>query len=115
MLERTLNIKLLDEIQDSFNQQNVELILSHFTDDCEWLMARGPSEPEGRRCHGKLEIGDVLRVIRMPYFGQIGRVSGLPAELQAVESGAVVRVLEVELDGGERVVVPRANVELIEE
>ena len=62
-----------------------------------------------------LEIGDVLRVIRMPYFGQIGRVSGLPAELQAVESGAVVRVLEVELEGGERVVVPRANVELIEE
>jgi hypothetical protein len=51
----------------------------------------------------------------MPYFGQIGRVSGLPAELQEVESGARVRVLEVEFDGGERVVVPRANVELIEE
>ena len=57
----------------------------------------------------------MLRVIRMPYFGQIGRVSGLPTELQEVESGARVRVLEVEFDGGERVVVPRANVELIEE
>ena len=40
---------------------------------------------------------------------------GLPAELQAVESGAMVRVLEVEFEGGEKVVVPRANVELIEE
>jgi hypothetical protein len=39
----------------------------------------------------------------------------LPAELQAVESGAMVRVLEVEFEGGEKVVVPRANVELIEE
>jgi len=56
----------------------------------------------------------VLRVIRMPYFGRIGRVSGLPTELQKVESGAWVRVLEVEFDEGKRVVVPRANVELIE-
>ncbi|MEE2874683.1 MAG: hypothetical protein VX893_17445 [Candidatus Latescibacterota bacterium] len=74
----------------------------------------GEEEHVGGDSEG-LQVGNVLRVIRMPYFGQIGRVSGLPAELQEVESGAMVRVLEVEFDGGEQVVVPRANVELIEE
>ena len=35
--------------------------MSYFADDCQWLMARGPDIPEGRRCTGKQEIGSVLR------------------------------------------------------
>lgn len=62
-----------------------------------------------------LKAGDLLRVIRVPHFGRIGRVSALPTELQQIESGARVRVLEVEFEDGARAVVPRANVELIEE
>jgi len=58
---RQLTIALLDAIQDAFNRQDVDAILSYFADDCEWLMARGPQAPEGRRCVGKQEIGDVLR------------------------------------------------------
>ncbi len=61
-MAREVTIALLDEIQDGFNRHDVEAILSHFVDDCEWLMARGPNAPEGRRCLGKQEIGDVLRV-----------------------------------------------------
>jgi hypothetical protein len=60
-----------------------------------------------------LEIGTLLRGIREPYFGHIGRVTALPPELQALESEAKVRVLEAEFDG-KRVTIPRANVELIE-
>ena len=52
---------LLDEIQDGFNQHDVDEILSHFTDDGIWLMARGPDAPEGRRLTGKAAIGEVLR------------------------------------------------------
>ncbi len=52
---------LLDAIQDGFNRHDVDAILSHFVADCEWLMARGPNAPEGRRCHGKQEISEVLR------------------------------------------------------
>ena len=52
---------LLDAIQDAFNRQDVDAILGFFAEDCEWLMARGPTAPEGRRCRGKQEIGDVLR------------------------------------------------------
>ena len=59
--------------------------------------------------------GDALRVIRAPHFGRLGRVSELIADLRQIESGAHVRVLEVEFEDGSRTLVPRANVELIEE
>lgn len=62
-----------------------------------------------------IQKGDFLRVIRAPDFGRIGRVSALPAELVEVGSGARVRVLEMEFEDGSRVLVPRANVEVIEE
>ncbi len=59
-MTRAITIDLLDEIQDGFNTHDVAAILSHFAEDCEWLMARGPAAPEGRRCVGKAEIGQVL-------------------------------------------------------
>jgi hypothetical protein len=62
-----------------------------------------------------LDIGSNIRVIREPYFGKLGTVTKLPHEPVEVESGAVVRVLEAQLDDGEAVLVPRANVEIIEE
>jgi hypothetical protein len=71
---------------------------------------------DGQAGHGGgMSEGDPLRVIRAPYFGRIGKVGELIADLQQVESGASVRVLEVEFEDGTRAVVPRANVELIEE
>jgi len=62
---------------------------------------------------GSLEPGTPIRVIREPYFGLLGKVTGLPAQLVTVESGAEVRVLEAKLDDGRDVTVPRANVEII--
>jgi hypothetical protein len=63
---------------------------------------------------GFLEIGTTVRIIRDPYFGQLGEVSSLPPEPQVLGSGSKARVLEVALADGGTVVVPRANVELIE-
>ncbi len=62
---------------------------------------------------GTLDIGTPIRVIREPYFGLLGKVTGLPPQLLTVESGAEVRVLEAKLDDGRDVTVPRANVEII--
>jgi biotin carboxyl carrier protein len=59
--------------------------------------------------------GTPIRIIRQPYFGAIGKVYSLPVELQSLESESKVRVLNVELDNGDVVTVPRANVEIIEE
>lgn len=62
-----------------------------------------------------LTIGTPVRVIREPYFGAIGKVTALPPELQVLKSEARVRVLEVEFGDGSRSIIPRANVELIED
>jgi hypothetical protein len=63
--------------------------------------------------HG-LVVGAPVRCIRAPYFGEIGTVSGLPVELQIMPSETRVRVVEVALAGGDMIVLPRANVEVIE-
>jgi len=62
-----------------------------------------------------LEPGTVIRSIRKPYFGALGKVISLPVELRRLESGSLVRILEAELADGKRVTIPRANVEIIEE
>jgi hypothetical protein len=61
-----------------------------------------------------MQPGMTVRVIAEPYFGAIGTIVSLPAELQEVESESSVRILEVELEDGRKAVVPRANVEIIE-
>ncbi len=63
---------------------------------------------------GILEVGSSVRIIREPYFGQLGRVTELPIELQNLETEARVRVLRVELEDGQETTLPRANVEAIE-
>lgn len=60
------------------------------------------------------EIGDMIRVIRAPYFGKIGKVKSLPVELRQVASETHVRVMEIEFMDGTVVELPRANVEMIE-
>ncbi len=72
-------------------------------------------ETSSRRETGSMEIGSPIRCIRAPYFGRLGVVAALPAELQVLDSEAKVRVLDVKFPDGETVTVPRANVELIEE
>jgi hypothetical protein len=72
------------------------------------------SSEDGAHLEG-LTSGLLVRIIGPPYFGSIGQVTDLPVELQIVETESKVRVLEVELDDGSKVLVPRANVELIEE
>jgi hypothetical protein len=73
------------------------------------------AEAEQQFEEGQLEIGRSLRVIRDPYFGLIGEVSALPTEPHVLGSGSKARVLEVKFPSGEKAIVPRANVELIEE
>ncbi len=60
-----------------------------------------------------LTTGATVRIIREPGFGRLGVVKSLPPEPRAVESEAKVRVVEIELAGGETMIVPRTNVEMI--
>jgi hypothetical protein len=63
-----------------------------------------------------LEIGTTVRIIRQPNFGQLAQITRLPEELVSVESETLVRILEAKLEEtGEKVILPRANVEVIED
>ena len=61
-----------------------------------------------------MEIGDQVRIIRVPYFGKIGKIKALPFAPQKIETEASVRILEVEFPDGSTAVVPRTNIEMIE-
>lgn len=73
------------------------------------------SEELGKQENVGTQTGDPVRCIREPYFGRLGRVKRLIPELQIVQSETKVRVLEVEFADGSCAVVPRANIEMIEE
>jgi hypothetical protein len=63
---------------------------------------------------GVLQVGSFVRLIRDPYFGELGTVSALPVDPQVLGSGSRARVLEVVCGNGKRVIVPRAIVEIID-
>ncbi|MCE9619507.1 MAG: hypothetical protein K8R92_06330 [Planctomycetes bacterium] len=63
---------------------------------------------------GELAPGVWVRIIRDPHFGLLGTVSALPSKPAMLDSGGKARVLEVALERGGTVTVPRANVERIE-
>jgi hypothetical protein len=71
-------------------------------------------EVEDKLESGHLDIGTTVRIIRDPYFGEIGTVIDLPNEPIVIETESKVRVLKVRLMDGREVVIPRANVEIIE-
>jgi hypothetical protein len=60
-----------------------------------------------------LKIGDLVKVLRGPYFGSIGEVKALPKKARWVDSGARLKGAEVELEGEGVVFVPWQNLELI--
>ena len=72
------------------------------------------SESDEEKLARGMRPGTPVRIIREPYFGKIGIVVSLPVHLQKIETESPVRVLEVKLEEG-TVIVPRANVEIIEE
>jgi hypothetical protein len=74
--------------------------------------ATGLTPDESHKPMG-LTVGCLVRIIREPGFGRLGTVKSLPPEAQRVESEAKVRVVELEFPGGETMLVPRTNVEVI--
>jgi len=59
-----------------------------------------------------LAVGKKVRLLRPPYFGQVGEVVDVPHTEEEIPTGARVPVVRVKT-GAETVTVPRANVELL--
>lgn len=80
----------------------------------EFIAPKGSSASVSE-CHSRgLDVGERIRLIRVPFFGATGRITELPHDLERIETGAHVRVLRAALDDGRQVTVPRANVELLQ-
>ena len=66
----------------------------------------------------KTELKKLVRIVKEPYFGAIGEIVSEPKEPQLIETGAILRVVEVKLTKNKgketSVFVPRANVESLE-
>jgi len=77
--------------------------------------AEGVSEDRSASGKEGLKIGDCVRVIREPHFGSIGTVKALPAELGVIPKESKVRAVQVVLQSGQMLTIPRANVERIED
>jgi hypothetical protein len=70
---------------------------------------------EGEHLSHGMRPGTVVRIIRDPYFGKIATVTDLPIELVKVQTESLVRVASVKLEDGTEAIIPRANLEVIEE
>jgi hypothetical protein len=116
MAERTFS--LLREHEGEFAAVNGTTQIRAGVMRPEIIIPLGPAARDEPVCPaaaaGLLAVGTPVRIIRDPYFGLIGSVAALPPEPAVLPSGSKARVLDVELDSGQRVTVPRANVELIE-
>ena len=60
-----------------------------------------------------ISIGSIVRVIRDPFFGEIGKVVKLPSELMKINTETMTRVAEIAFDNEEKEIIPRANLEVI--
>ncbi|MCJ7770810.1 hypothetical protein MUP37_04440, partial [Candidatus Bathyarchaeota archaeon] len=81
--------------------QRPEIIIPYDAED------RGPKQAEDQSLLSGMRIGLPIRIIREPYFGALGHIASLPPELRRLRSESFVRVLEVDLEDGRKVVVPR--------
>jgi hypothetical protein len=81
------------------------------------LDAKAAAESVKPQAHaaGGVKEGDPVRIIREPNFGRLAKVKRLIPDLMVVESETKVRVMEVEFDDGTAFIVPRANIEIIED
>ena len=64
---------------------------------------------------GLLSVGSAVRIIRDPHFGALAQVVELPPEPRRLDTEALVRILTVALADGQRLTLPRANIELVDE
>ena len=57
--------------------------------------------------------GSQVRIIREPFFGEIGIVSSLPSELVRINTETMARIAEITLENGTKEIIPRSNLEVI--
>ncbi len=73
-----------------------------------------PRTEQGERPAATDKQSSRVRIVRGEHFGALGHIEGMPETPVTVSSGVTTRVVEVALDDGRRVTVPRPNVEQLD-
>lgn len=63
---------------------------------------------------GVFSEGKQVRILRNPHVSKIGEIVDLLSGMTVLESGVVAKAAQVELESGEKVVIPLANLEVLE-
>lgn len=111
---RDASVNGTTQIRAGVLRPEIVIPLSHESDSSPSWPTRFNEAADSSRAAGSLEIGAAVRIIREPNFGALGTVTGMPHAPRLLESESQARVVEVQLADGSPVIVPRANVELIE-
>lgn len=91
------------EPYDRFNGRRPEIVIP----------LQGTGDPPIPRSVEKFSPGQHVRVVRNPYLGAIGTILILIPGLTSLPNGLQAASAEIELEGGERAVVPLANIEVL--
>jgi len=62
-------------------------------------------------CANRIEVGSEVRLARGRAFGATGYVVHIPPKPYPLDTGGSAFVVEIEIEGGARTIVPRANIE----
>ena len=60
-----------------------------------------------------ISVGSKVRIIREPFFGNIGKVVDLPSKLIKMDTETIVRAAIIQFEDGSEKLIPRANLEVI--
>ena len=60
-----------------------------------------------------ISVGSKVRIIREPYFGEIGKVVELPSELVKIDTETMSRIAKIKFKDGNKEIIPRTNLEVI--
>jgi hypothetical protein len=63
---------------------------------------------------GVFSVGKQVRILRNPHLGQVGKIIDILPGMTALQSGVLASAANIELENGEKAVVPLANLDVLE-
>ena len=63
---------------------------------------------------GYFSVGKQVRILRKPHIGQVGKITDILPGMTVLQNGVLASAANVELESGEKVVIPLANLDVLE-
>jgi hypothetical protein len=63
---------------------------------------------------GTFSVGKQVRILRKPHVGKVGKIIDLLSGMTSLQNGVLAKAAKVELESGEKVDIPLANLDVLE-